>query len=269
MDYFGIKQKLSKKYANLSRDDLLWLLTLAENKKAHMSGKSEDGQMVVLKSGLKLYRVRPINTPDAREMYKTEYGYTDDQITAVLGDVEGELKVDVGTHPKFFGLTREFPYFYGADDVNNGAIEYVTTRPIVLLDVGVKMGVEENISKEKLLQEMMKIWVNPGKKAVDIPEFISQFDGWIGYDDNDTWREIYLFKPQTVVGMKGKRYKLDAAARKQVKDWDYRYGNEKEELEILEDYTLKCIPVKYTHNDVEIDDVQVPCDTPSLKPFAM
>lgn len=165
--------------------------------------------ILVFDAGLELFHVSKLNNEAARtewlhEMSEFDPKYRDQMRADFLNDTGmtyeqyldkmflntpiNEVNVTLLDHPKYFGLTEEFPYYYGANDVTTGASKYVTNRPIVLIDIA---------------------YTDARNRLIGI-ENCTSIDGWITFDDvSDRWREIYIFRPFEVMAP-GQQYHLSS-----------------------------------------------------------
>lgn len=221
-------------------------------------------QMIVLDKGLNLYHSGFINNPETLKQLKKEGMWDKATAQYIKRKIpKGGVDLSVPDHAKFFSLDKHHPYYYGVDDITRGASQFITTRPIILIDIEKKDLSEKS---RKLLKELSKIWRMLGEKTPkeEIPDFLKCFDGWIGYDDFPvSWREVFLFRPWEVIS-KGKRYYLDPEeAEKTRKERHYQY--QEEELDSLHKHLIGCYDVSYKDNTIGLLSKLKTCDTLSLK----
>ena len=108
-------------------------------------------------------------------------------------------------------------------EIDNCAIKYTLNRPIILIDFELK--------RTNKLLKLHGLDVLP-------------IDGWIAFDDNVNWREIFLFKPKDILST-GETYKLNTkySSRNYEREWS------ETEVKDIKRNTIKCQQIDIYYND--------------------
>lgn len=222
--------------------------------------ESFDTNIIILDKGLKLYHLGYLNNEKSINYFKEE----DEDEEQIKKRFEGVPKDEINTKPPsslmFFALHRDHPY-----DAIKGVqayAEFVTTKPIVIFDIGNKNIL--NSPNPGVYKYLYKTWVKPWEKSIPA-KFMDCLHGWIGYDDyGNPWREIALFNAKEFVS-KGKPYNLDTSKRGPR----WTFPHESEELEYLHEKLIGCFKSVIYFSDDEEPEIKIlsqsHCDSPSLK----
>lgn len=186
--------------------------------------------LILLKAGMPLYHITYRNTPNMRIETKEE------KYNQVLSQLPENAILDDRTHPKYFGLTPQFPYYYGADGHDRPSVKYITSTPLVLLDAG-------------FLDVDTKIMID----AFNTHGLHKCIDGWLAYDDCDNWRELYIFHPDKHLNPVMEPYVLKMKR-------PTRYEWEDDELSLLNTYLIGCFDTLVSPDTHTITFVKNSCE---------
>ncbi len=156
--------------------------------------------IVRFKAGMPLYHVTYRRVPlDETNVLHELYG--DNKINTYKNLPIGGLLLNPD-QPIYFGLTPEFPYYYGANDIEKVALEFRLKTNVVLIDIS---------NKGTYTHPKTHAGMEPytGLSYFDFEQLIFQekeVDGWIGIDDPyDYWREILILDPINKLDFSGYR----------------------------------------------------------------
>ncbi len=144
--------------------------------------------IIKFKKGMPLYHItnRRISLSKSKVIREMQEG----KLEAYKKLKLGELLINP-YRPMFFGLTPEFPYYYGADDNEYVALEFRLKESITLINIGVK-GYEPEPDTGLMYGQFEPLLLKEGK-----------VDGWLGFDDPyDSWREILILDPINKIDIK-------------------------------------------------------------------
>lgn len=147
-------------------------------------------QIYTINAGFNMYHVTSRNL-----------GQDEDDSDYITNLPYGEYPKSID-HAMYFGITSEFPYYYGANEYSRPSLKFTTKRDINL------MYVNKNLLDGELSRALTLSYTTYCVPTTYNGTKLSyRIDGWIAFDDgNDTWREIYLFRPNEVLMGEGVPY---------------------------------------------------------------
>lgn len=94
--------------------------------------KFDTNAVLIIKPGFELFHLSPKNNTEARKAFEND----DYEPFDILFEETAENCVNTTTsllNTKHFGITEEFPYYFGVNNIHTGASKYVTNKYITLL----------------------------------------------------------------------------------------------------------------------------------------
>lgn len=181
-----------------------------------MSNINSTYKILTFSPGMELYHLTTINS----QTKECQQELIDNGSDYILNLPPNTYSKDLHS-PKYFGIIPEFPYYYMPRykvSCPFVTLKYQTSKILTLIDVGHK-----DYKDLKLIQKLF-FQNNTSNNPVLL-------DGWIGFDDKDDWREIYLFEPYKHLQEISEEYTLPSDQIIKTKTDQYMFG--KKEIESL------------------------------------